>query len=134
MNNKKYNDIFVKAEVGKEGKKGEGMKAILVLLKDISDFQTKIEQCIEAQEISENRDAIEEFDSYIDEMCVKLLDMVREGMRSMRNRGFEDLQDEVNADTDEVEIEEEPSVIDEIEPVIESKSSPTVTKPTAPKM
>ena len=66
--------------------KGDGINAALVLLKDLRDFQDKVETCIEAQDIAEYKQKIEVFNQKLDEMYEILLDIARGGMHANRSK------------------------------------------------
>ena len=66
--------------------KGDGINAALVLLKDLRDFQDKVETCIEAQDIEEYKQKIEVFNNKLDEMYEILLDIARGGMHANRSK------------------------------------------------
>lgn len=87
-----YKDIFVTATDNK-AKKGDGINSVLVLMKDVRDFQEKIESCAEAQAIAENKAKIEEFQSYVEDMYEVLLGMASEGVRVVRQK--EDVAEEL---------------------------------------
>ena len=74
------------AKKGKEKSKGkgDGINAALVLLKDLRDFQDKVESCIEAQDITEYKGKVETFNAELDKMYEVLLEIARGGMHSNR--------------------------------------------------
>lgn len=66
------------------GNKKSGVNAILSLLQDLIAFQDKVGNAVEAQEISENKKKLEDFQDRLGEMYDCLLDMAKGGVRSVR--------------------------------------------------
>ena len=64
--------------------KGDGINAILTLMKDLRDFQDKVETCIDAQAIAENKQKVEQFYDLLDNMAEVLLDIAESGIKSSR--------------------------------------------------
>jgi len=77
------NIITIASENGKK-KKGGGTNAILTLMKELGDFQDKVESCIDAQDISERREKLGVFYDKLDEIAEVLLQMASEGIKSKR--------------------------------------------------
>lgn len=71
----------------KKSKKGDGINAILVFLKEVRDFQERLESCVEAQDVEPIAEKIRSFDAHIDEMYSSLLDIVSTNRKSLRNKG-----------------------------------------------
>lgn len=113
----------------KKRKKGGGINEILRLMGELLDFQEKIEACSEAQDLSENKQKLDELNDKLSEGYQGLVDVVSGGMRS-RN-GDEEI--EVNEEI-EIEIEDvdghEPDPID-LKPV--SKPITMVNAPSIPR-
>jgi hypothetical protein len=65
-------------------KKGGGVNAVLSLLQDLIAFQDKVGSTIDAQDLGENKQKLEEFQTRLGEMYESLLDMARGGVRSIR--------------------------------------------------
>ena len=65
-------------------KKGGGVNAILSLLQEMIVFQDKVGTAIDAQDLSENKQKLEEFHNRLGEMYESLLDMARGGVQSIR--------------------------------------------------
>lgn len=65
-------------------KKGGGTNAILTLMKELGDFQNKVESCIDAQDISDRKQKLEIFYDKLDEMAEILLEMASDGIKSKR--------------------------------------------------
>ncbi len=70
----------------KRSKKGDGINAVLILMKDLRDFQDKVESCMEAQDIEEISNKIENFYSHLDEMYGVLLEIASNGIKSVRKK------------------------------------------------
>lgn len=74
----------------KKSKKGDGINAVLVLMKELRDFQDRVEACLEAQDIEDIAAKIRSFDTHLDEMYGTLLDIASNGIKSVRrNRSGE---------------------------------------------
>lgn len=86
--------------------KGDGINAVLTLMKDLRDFQDKVEAGIEAQAITENREKLEVFYDKLDEMAVVLLGIAEVGMKRKVNQIDEDVVDSEVDVVDEEEVEE----------------------------
>jgi len=105
-------------------KKGGGVNAVLVLLKDLGDFQDKVQSCIEAQDIADSRAKIEAFYDQLDSMSQTLLDMAGDGIRSRRSPEGHIEQSEEHLEDQIVE-----------EPVAATvHNTSTVNAPTTPRM
>lgn len=65
-------------------KKGGGTNAVLGLLQDLIAFQDKVASASDAQDISENKEKLENYQSRLDEMYTDLLEMAKGGVRSIR--------------------------------------------------
>lgn len=118
--NSQFNELILVAsdEGGKEKKKkGDGVNAVLTLMKDMRDFQEKVESCIESQDIDENKQKVVEFNTHIENMYEVLLDIARGGIK--RDRA-------VN----------QPPQVQEVMPevVTEPKDEFKLTAPKAPKI
>jgi dTDP-glucose pyrophosphorylase len=74
--------IFVKAEVKKQ-KKGTGMASALSLMQDFIEFKSKIEDCVEAQDLTENKEKIKGFLNEISKMYDVLIEIAKTGVKSM---------------------------------------------------
>jgi len=70
----------------RRGKKGDGINAILGLLQELRNVQDKIDACADAQDLTENKQAIEAISEAINEHSEKLLEIVSGGIRSIRNK------------------------------------------------
>lgn len=77
--------ITAEDESGKpKRKKGDGINAVLTLMKEMREFQERVEECIEAQDVAEHKGKIEEFNNYVESMYEVLLDIARGGLRRER--------------------------------------------------
>jgi hypothetical protein len=119
------NNIITIASDNSKKKKGGGTNAVLVLLKDLGDFQDKVQACIEAQDIEQQRSKVEAFYDQLDNMAQTLLDMAGNGIRSRRNP-------QLGMDA----VDERPEIDDPavIESPTHSSNSNTVSAPTTPRM
>ena len=97
-----YNEMIILGQNKKE-KKGDGINAVLVLMKDIRDFQDKIETCIQAQTMEPTKEKVKQFDRMIDKMYKDLLEIASGGIKSIRKQ-----RDMITPE--EVEVEEEVKV------------------------
>ena len=109
-----FNDNMI--VLGETKKRGDGVNAVLTLMKDVRDFQEKVDACVEAQINPANKTAIQGFSGDIEKMYSSLLDMAKGGVRTMR----------------EPEERTEGVVEEEGRPV--EKGKVTVSPPTPPKM
>ena len=67
----------------KKSKKGDGINSVLKFMIDVRDFEDKLDSCIEAQGIDENKVKIERFKSSIEELYSELANIASGGVRSM---------------------------------------------------
>jgi len=79
-----YNELIVLADKSK--KKGGSLGAVFKLVQDLTDFEEKIQDCINAQEIQENKQNIEAFLEDIDQMYTTLLDIAKGGIQELRSQ------------------------------------------------
>jgi hypothetical protein len=75
------NQLIVEAA---SAKKGGGVNAVLGLLQEMISFQEKVANAADAQDLAENKQKLEEFQSNLGQMYESLLEMARGGVRSMR--------------------------------------------------
>ena len=66
-------------------KKGGGTNAVLTLMKELADFQDKVQTCIDAQDLADTRHNLEVFYDKLDEMAEVLLSMASDGIKSKRD-------------------------------------------------
>ena len=76
----KFNDIIVMSQ-DKKGKKGDGVNAVLVLMKEIREFQDKVDDAMESQTNPENAKKISAFNDMIEKMYEGLLEIASQGIR-----------------------------------------------------
>ena len=55
-------------------------------MKDLRDFQDKVDSCLDAQDIEEHRQKISTFDEMLDSMYETLLEIASGGISSIRER------------------------------------------------
>jgi hypothetical protein len=124
-----FNELILTAEKNK--KKGGSLGAVFKLIQDLTDFEEKIQECVDAQEIAENKQKIEEFLADIDKMYATLLDIAKGGIQSLRKQRLLPTEEEAPEIIEE-EVEEAP--VDIVEEVEVSKSPIDITVPKAPKI
>jgi hypothetical protein len=122
------NNIITIAGSDSKRKKGNGVNAVLTLMKELGDFQDKVATCIDAQDISQSKEKLEIFYDKLDEMAEVLLGMASVGIKSKRQDDIgDDLsdEDEVLDDEDEV-LDDEPieDEDDDVEIELDLGSSP----------
>lgn len=103
-----FNELILVAEKSK--KKGGSMAAVFKLIQDLLEFEDKIQECISAQEMAENKQKIELFVADIDKMYDSLFEMARGGISSIRNQRQDmvDNPEEIDGDKEVgTEVEEE---------------------------
>ena len=135
---REFNELIVMAEKAK--KKGGSMAAVFKLIQELLDFEEKIQECCNAQEMSENRSRIESFMGEIDKMYDSLFEMARGGIsniRDQRNRGEvltdEAPQGDIIDGEAEVEVEVEEDI--DIASVADKRRTPVMLNvPQIPKM
>ena len=81
-----YQDIYLTASDKKLKKGDDGINAALVLMKDIRDFQDKVEMAMESQSNPENREKIESFYENLETMYSTLLEIASGGIRQIRKK------------------------------------------------
>jgi hypothetical protein len=135
-----FNELIVMAEKAK--KKGGSMAAVFKLIQELLDFEEKIQECCNAQEMAENRQKIESFMGEIDKMYDVLFEMARGGISNIRSQRQGDtiLNEEQKGITEGPKeiIEEDVEEDIEIEPIVEKsdkrKTPVMLNVPTIPKM
>jgi len=91
------NIITIASENTKKNK-GDGVNAVLTLMKDLRDFQDKVEACIESQSLTDNRDKIEKFYEGLDKMAEVLLEIAEGGIKSKRKlQNYEIIEDDTSS-------------------------------------
>ena len=132
--NNKHQDIFMKLSE-KAKKKGGSLAAVFKLIQELAEFEEKIEECSNAQEISDNREKINAFISDLDSMYEVLFAMAKGGISSIRaDRGRGTVEDvesgEVESVVDTVDVEEKVDTVKDIP----SKEPITMSVPKIPRM
>lgn len=69
--------------------KGNGVNAVLGLLQDLIKFQDRVDSTIESQDIAENKQKLEQFQSRLNESYNSLLEMAKGGVQSVRRDSIE---------------------------------------------
>jgi len=95
----KYQDIFMKISE-KARKKGGSMAAVFKLIQELLEFEDKINECMNAQEMSQNKQRIELFLADIDKMYDSLFEMARGGISDIRNQRTQGGLDEPEQEDD----------------------------------
>jgi hypothetical protein len=104
MENNMSNNIITIASEGGKRKKGGGTNAVLTLMKELGDFQDKVQTCIDAQDLADRRANLEVFYDKLDEMAEVLLEMAADGIKSKRK--MEALEDDLTEDPEGDSVEE----------------------------
>ena len=81
----KFNELIVLAKDGGK-KKGGSLGAIFKLIQDVLEFEDKIVECSEAQEMGENKERIEALKAETGEMYDTLFEMAKGGVDSYRTK------------------------------------------------
>jgi len=102
MNNKYakvWNELTITAEKAK--KKGGSLASIFKLVQDLIEFEEKIQEAVNSQEVLDNKTQIEGFLTDIDKMYEILLNIARQGIsaaRSERALPQEEVSEEVGSE------------------------------------
>lgn len=139
-NTQKFNELICLA---KDKKKGGSLGSIFKLIQDLLEFEDKIVECADAQEMGENKERIEALKAETGEMYNTLFEMAQGGVDSYRNKiemqeevdGFEDVEEE-KLEEDRAEDSLEDAILDLPKPSeVNSVSAPTSLRlPEKPKM
>lgn len=70
----------------KKKKKGEGIHEVLSLMKELMEFQERVQECIDAQAITQNKEKLEAFYDNLDSMSQVLLEITETGLKSKRSQ------------------------------------------------
>jgi len=97
--------ILVASEKGK--KKGSSLEAIFKLIQSLLEFEDKIVECSEAQEMGENKERIEALKAETGEMYDTLFEMAKGGVDSYRTKigSMEGEDYEVEGDEEDIGLE-----------------------------
>lgn len=71
-------------------KKGDGINSAIGLLQELRNFQEKVEACIEAQDITENKAKIQEHYQNLDAMYKALIEIASNGVRTIGQKPQQD--------------------------------------------
>ena len=110
----RYNELICLAKDSK--KKGGSLGAIFKLIQDLLEFEDKIVECAESQEMGENRSKIEALKAETGEMYNNLFEMAQGGVDSYRNKleVMEGIEDPRGREDEEVEgLREREEITDE---------------------
>lgn len=132
-----FNEMIILAKEEKSKKKGGSLAAIFKLIQDLTVFEENIQECIDAQEMTQNKGTIEGFVNEIDKMYEALFNIAKSGvqvMRSERNKPMVENVEEVEKVVEDPVLEPSPA------PSIESSTTFSAndlkkqleTKPSAP--
>jgi len=136
--NKKYasmfNELIILAKEEKSKKKGGSLAAIFKLIQDLTIFEENIQECIDAQEMAQNKGTIEAFVNEIDKLYEALFGIAKSGVQTMRSERNRPPIEEPGEATEDPVLESSPV------PSVESSSTFSAsdlkkqleTKPSAP--
>ena len=133
---KMFNELILLSE---KKKKGGSLGSVFKLIQDLTEFEEKIQEAINAQEMAENRATIEGFLGLIDQMYESLLNIAKSGIQSLRsdraimgdqNEGEEGQEEEGEAVKEEV-VEDVPA---ERPRTITREDISPLTTPKAPRI
>ena len=133
--NTRFNEMIILAKDNK--KKGGSLAAIFKLIEELLEFEDKIVECAEAQEMGENKERIEALKTETGKMYDTLFEMAQGGVESYRTRQVLDADDIVDTVDPEDDVEElDVDIIDLPKPSQVSKvTAPTSLRmPQAPKI
>jgi len=123
-----FNELILTAEKSK--KKGTSLSAVLKLIQDLTDFEEKIQDCVDSQEIAENKQQIESFLGEIDKMYKVLLGMAEGSIQSLRQQRLLP-QEEVVEEKEEALVQND---VTRTKPLEVAKSPIYLSVPKIPKM
>ena len=87
MNNQIIRKAIAEIEKDKSKKKNDTLGSVLDLLKSLRDFMQEVEDCIDKLDDETQKDKIRKFDKSLDEFSAVLIELAKEGIVSIRNRG-----------------------------------------------
>jgi len=100
-------------------KKGDGINAVLTLMKEMRDFQDRVEECIESQDLAEHKAKIQDFNNYVESMYEVLLDIAKGGLRKERAGEVpveSPVPEALPKETAKTEVKETPKVVAPVPP------------------
>jgi hypothetical protein len=132
-----FNEMIILAKEEKSKKKGGSLAAIFKLIQDLTVFEENIQECIDAQEMTQNKGTIEGFVNEIDKMYEALFNIAKSGVQVMRSERNKPVVEDVE---DVEKVVEDPILEPSPAPSIESSSTFSAndlkkqleTKPSAP--
>jgi hypothetical protein len=69
----------------KKSRKGDGINAVLKFMIDVRDFEEKLDACVDAQAMEENKAKLEKFKGPISDLYSELAEIASGGVRNMRS-------------------------------------------------
>lgn len=126
-----YNELILTAEKNK--KKGGSLGAIFKLIQELTDFESKIQETADAQEMAQNREVILSFMEQMDKMYDVLFKMARGGVQEIRGDRKEVLE-ELSEGTEETEEAEEVKESKGTDIVKDKKPTVMMNYPKVPKI
>jgi len=127
-----FNELILVA--GKDGgkKKGGSLGAIFKLIQDLLEFEDKIVECAESQEMGENKERIEALKAETGEMYNSLFEMAQGGVDSYRNKIESMEEDDTDLEDKSVEdLREREEVKDAVLELPKQSKVNSVTAPTS---
>ncbi len=129
-----FNELILVA--GKDGgkKKGKSLEAIFKLIQSLLEFEDKIVECSEAQEMGENKERIEALKAETGEMYNSLFEMAQGGVDSYRNKieSMEPVEDDTDSEDKNVEdLREREEIGDAVLELPKQSKVNSVTAPTS---
>ena len=107
--------------------KGGGVYSILGLLQEMTVFEQKVEDCMEAQDVAANKTEVENVLNALIESEKKLVQIVQSGIGSMRQKQ-EQVMPEGNGNNEEMIEKVEKTEKTDKNPVLSTPSIPTISK------
>jgi len=122
-----FNEMIILAE-DKKTKSNSDVASVLGLMKDLLDFQDKVDKCAEAQVSPKNQQVIESFDDVLIKMYKELGVIAESAIYKMKDESIGDAEVEV----EETEIEGSEGAVIEKSDI--DKSETKLTPPVIPTM
>jgi len=135
---REWNELIVMAE--KDKKKGGSMASVFKLIQELLEFEEKIQECCNAQEMSENKRRIKSFMVEIDKMYDVLFEMARGGISNIRDQRSgviaspENKEEESTEVGDDLEVDGDGEGMD-LAPIADKRKTPVMLNvPQIPRM